>query len=150
MPGMEWLAEHWFEAMEAVGVVAALLYHAHVMSWDERSTRVTNLIALTREHRELWTEISRRADLARLSGADADLRQRPVTDDEALFVALLIQHLHATYQAMRQGVFVEVDGLRADVRAFLALPIPAALWPALRPLQNKDFAAFVESCRATK
>jgi hypothetical protein len=143
---MEWLAEHWFEAMEAVGIVAALVYHAHVMSWEKRSTRVSNLVALTREHRQLWTELYRRPELARVLDAGADLQRAPVTPDEALFVKLLIQQLHAAYQAMRQKVFIEVEGMRADVRAFFALPIPRTLWPELRPLQNRDFVSFVDSC----
>jgi hypothetical protein len=150
MPGMDWLASHWYEALEGIGIIAALVYHAHVMRWDEKSTRITNLLTLTREHRELWTELYRRPELARVLDAKADLKATPVMGNEALFVGLLVTHLSATYQAMRHGVSIEMEGLCADVRAFFMLPIPHALWPESKPLQNRDFVAFVESCLAEK
>lgn len=130
--------------MEATGIVSGLWFSVTNLSRDANATCVSNLLTLTRDHRELWMEIYRRPELARVLDPKADLKRLPVTLDEALFVKLLIQHLHATYQAMRHGVFIEVEGMRADVRAFFALPIPKSLWPLLRPLQNSEFVAFVE------
>ncbi len=141
---LDWLGENWTHLLEGTGIVSGLWFSVITMSRDEKSTRVTNLITLTREHRELWMEFYRRPELWRVMDAKADLRHTPVTLGEALFVKQLIQHLHATYQAMRQGVFIEVEGMRSDVRDFFALPIPHALWPDLRPLQNRDFVAFVD------
>ena len=141
---LDWLGENWTHLLEATGIISGLWFSVLTMRWDERATRVSNLLTLTREHRELWLEFYRHPELARVMDAKADLHRLPVTMDEALFVKLLIQHLHAAYQAMRNGVFIEVEGMRADVRAFIALPIPHALWPGLRPLQNRDFVAFVD------
>ena len=141
---LDWLGENWPHLLEATGIVSGLWFSVTNLSRDANATRVSNLLTLTRDHRELWLELYRRPELARVLDAKADLRHAPVTPDEALFVKLLIQHLHATFQAMREGVFIEVEGMRADVRAFIALPIPHALWPDLRPLQNRDFVAFVE------
>jgi hypothetical protein len=141
---LDWLGENWPHLLEATGIVSGLWFSVTNLSRDANATRVSNLLTLTRDHRELWLELYRRPELARVLDAKADLRHAPVTPDEALFVKLLIQHLHATFQAMREGVFIEVEGMRADVRAFIALPIPHALWPGLRPLQNRDFVAFVD------
>jgi len=144
MTWLDWLGENWTHLLEGTGIVSGLWFSVTTMRRDEISTRVTNLIALTREHRELWQEFYRRPELWRVLDANADLAVAPVTPGEALFVKQLVQHLHATYQAMRQGVFIEVEGMRADVRDFFALPIPHVLWPDLRRMQNRDFAAFVD------
>lgn len=117
MPGMKWLTEHWFEALESIGIVSGLVFTSLTMRWDEKSTRVTNLLTLKREHRELWTELYRRPKLARVVNPMADLKHAPVTDEESLFVGLLIVHLNATYQAIKQGVSIELEGLREDETA---------------------------------
>jgi hypothetical protein len=144
MNWLPWLEENWLHLLEATGIVSGLWFSVLTTRWDEKATRVSNLLTLTREHRELWMEYYRRPDLGRVLDAKADLLRSPVTLDETVFVKLLIQHLHSTYQAMRNGVFIEVEGLRTDVREFFKLPIPKSLWPSLRPFQNKDFVAFVE------
>jgi hypothetical protein len=42
-------------------------------------------------------------------------------------------------------LIIEYDGLRRDVAGFFSLPVPKAVWQKAKPLQNHDFAAFVES-----
>jgi len=147
---LDWLGENWPHLLEGTGIVSGLWFSVTTLRRDEKSTCVTNLIALTREHRELWTELYRRPELARVVAPEADLHRAPVTDDEALFVGLLILHLNVTYQAMRQGVSIELEGLRADIREFFRLPIPQVLWAKAKELQNRDFVAFVESCLGQK
>ncbi len=47
---------------------------------------------------------------------------------------------------MEAGLFTEIKGLKSDIRFFLALPIPKAVWKKIRPFQDEDFVAFVENC----
>jgi hypothetical protein len=51
---------------------------------------------------------------------------------------------------MTAGIFTKIQGLQNDVRDFLTLPIPKAVWEKIKPFQDGDFVTFVESCRDWK
>ncbi len=70
---------------------------------------------------------------------------KDISIGEELFVTTIIAHLSTVFRAMKQGEFVKLEGLQNDVREFFALPIPKAVWTKTKLLQNKDFAAFIES-----
>ena len=83
--------------------------------------------------------------MSRVLQKDVDLKSKPVTDQEWLFVKMLILHLDTVRRAMNAGLFVEIKGLESDVREFFSLPVPQAVWHIVKPLQNKDFAAYIDS-----
>jgi hypothetical protein len=73
------------------------------------------------------------------------LQDQPVTYSEEVFVNVMIQHLHAVYQATKNGLFIRTEGVKRDVRSFFSLPIPKAVWTKAKPLQNRDFAKFIDT-----
>lgn len=58
---------------------------------------------------------------------------------------MLILHLDTVRRAIKARMFVKVEGLQEDVRGLFALPIPKAVWEKMKPFQNKDFIAFIET-----
>ena len=60
---------------------------------------------------------------------------------------MLVQHVNSVYQAMNDQLVVKMEGFRRDIAEFFSLPIPREIWEKLKPMQNDDFVAFVESCR---
>lgn len=141
-----WFSEEAFRLLQAVGLIASLGFTALVVHREDRSRRVSNLLALTAAHREIWTQIHQRPELARVLEAMADLARVPVTNAEALFVTFLLLHLSATYRALRLGMFSTRQALDRDIRWFLALPIPRAVWERSKDLLEPDFVAFVDRC----
>jgi hypothetical protein len=63
-----------------------------------------------------------------------------------LFVKALILQLSTVYRAMKEGMFVPLEGLKEDIKGFFSLPIPKSVWDKISPLQDKDFVSFVECC----
>jgi hypothetical protein len=49
------------------------------------------------------------------------------------------------YEALKDELVREQEGLRRDVKEFFSLPVPRAVWTKTKLLQNQDFAAFIES-----
>lgn len=92
----------------------------------------------------IWTQIYSHPSLTRILEADIDLGTNPVTDEEAIFLNFLIQHLSATYRAMKKGLFKTQQPIQGDIRWFFALPIPKSVWLASRSLLEPDFVEFVE------
>lgn len=143
-----WLAQHGFTLLQSAGIIAGLFFNALSLRADAKSRRVTNFITVTAHHREIWTRFAQQQELARVLDPRADVEAAPITPEEELFTRDLILHLSSAYQAMREGLLMEMEGLPRDVRWLFSLPIPKAVWERLKPLQNREFVRFVESLRA--
>lgn len=84
-------------------------------------------------------------ELARVLDSSADTTLQPVTRGENEFVNMAIQQLFAAYQTMQNDLTIKPENIRNDVAEFFSLPVPAAVWRKAKPLQNLDFALFVDS-----
>src|SRR5207302_8023789 len=102
---------------------------------------------ITKEHREIWSELFKRPELSRISKKDVDLKQFPIKPEEELFIGLLILHLNSAYHAIQDGLYLEPEGMRDDIRQFFSRPMATAVWKKLKPLQDKRFVDFVETSR---
>lgn len=143
----EWALEHWLELLNAVGVVGSLLFTAFALREETKTRRVTNLLTLTQNHREVWSILHRNPALARVLDSRVDLLKQPATREEEFLVNFLIQHLNVAYHAMRDRLYVRPEGMDRDVAEFFSLPIPRAVWKKLKPLQDEDFVRFVEAAQ---
>lgn len=141
----DWLGQNWFTLLQSAGIIGGLLFTAVSLRDDVKARRVSNLIAITHHHREIWTQLYQRPELARVLDAKIDVKRNPVRDEEELFVNLLTLHLSSVHHAMSQGLFIKLEGLRKDMDWFFALPIPKAVWERNRALQNESFVRFVEA-----
>ena len=141
-----WIAAHWFELVETVGIIGGLLFTAYTTQKDERERRIGNLIAVNEQHRQIWKEMYDRPQLSRILKKDVNLKKESITEEEELFVNMLILHLGTVYRAMKEGMFVKLEGVQKDVQEFFALPIPKAVWERAKSFQDKDFVEFIGKC----
>lgn len=143
---LHWLLAHGRDSLEVIGIVAGLCFTAVSYRDDAKARQVTNLLTLTEQHREIWSRLTERGELARVLDASVDVKLAPPTLAEEHFVNHLILHLSASYRAIRTGLLLRPDKLRRDIRQFFSLPIPKSVWQQQRPLLDEDFARFVEDC----
>ena len=139
-----WIAEHWFDLLQTVGIVGSLLLAAYTTRKDERARRVGNSIAVNEQYRQIWKQLFEHPKLSRV--LDRDIEKEPVSTEEELFVTMLIQHLGTVFRATKHGEFVKLEGLRRDVAESFSLPIPKAVWEKIKVFQDRNFVAFVERC----
>jgi hypothetical protein len=144
----DWLALHWFDLLQAMGIVGGLFFAGWSLHLNAQTQRAANLLTLTVQHRDIWKMLYEQPKLARVLEPKLDLFKHPVTDDEARFVSFLILHLNASYQAIKADVLLKAEGLTADVQEFFALPIPKNVWQKMRKFYDADFVAFVEMTHA--
>lgn len=147
MEGSNWISENWFDILSAVGIIGGLFFTAVALRSDTKTRKIAHLLTITTNHREIWKEVLRNPQLARVLDPSADLSKQPITPDEREFVNFVILHLSSVYYALRDELVIKLDGVRRDAGAFLTLPIPRAVWEKTRISQNHDFVAFVEECR---
>lgn len=141
-----WITDNGFDLLEAVAIVASLLFTAASFLIDDRSRKIGNLLALTAEHRNIWTALYQRPELARVLDVNVNLREKPVTNQEALFVTFLLLHLSATYRGIKAGMFVTKQALEKDIQWFMSLPVPKAVWDKSKSYLEPDFVAYVDEC----
>jgi hypothetical protein len=146
---LHWVDGNWFTLLQSLGIAGGLLFTAASHRLDAKARRTANLIEITKEHREIWTELYSRPELARISDASVDLEATPITSEEELFIGLLIFHLNSAYHAMRNGLYMKPDGLEKDVAQFFSRPIPRAIWERVRTFQDAELIRFVDACLAS-
>jgi hypothetical protein len=140
------LAAHWFDGVQIVVLVGGLLLTAYTIHKDARARQISNLIALNQRHDDIWRTLYERPQLSRVLKYEVDLKKHPISDEERLFVKMLFIHLDTVRRTAKAGMFIEIRGIRKDLRTFIRLPIPAAVWEKLKPFQDQDFIAFVDDC----
>jgi hypothetical protein len=146
----QWLNENWLNLFSSVGIIGSLWFTAVSLHSETKTRRVSNLLSVTANHREIWKIYLDDKQLARIRDASADTREQPITEAERVFVGLVIHHISTVYFSTKDQLVVKFEGWRRDIAQFLSLPIPREVWDKIKVLQNDDFAAFVESCRNWK
>ena len=143
-PFLLWLKDNWFPLLQGIGIIAGLFFTAASIRRDTKARKIGDLLALTQQHRELWSEVHRRPDLARIFDADLDLIGFPITAVEEKFLLLVLVHFTTGWQLARQGSMLSLDVLATDVRWFFNLPLPRAVWEQTKAIRDPKFVKFVE------
>ena len=142
---LTWAQSAWFDLIETLVITGGLGCTAYTIWIDAKARIVSNRLAITKAHREIWSLTLTDPKLQRVRAVDSDLKKAPVSPAEELFVNFLINHLSSNFFAMKKGVLVTAEELELDISTFFSLPIPNAVWKNARPFQDKAFAAFVEA-----
>jgi hypothetical protein len=147
----EWLSQNWFYILSTVIGFGGLWFAAfsirkaaQAQEEEAKARRISNLLAITANHRELWKECFHNSKLARVIDPAANVAKQPITSAEEIFMSMAISHTSSTYEALKDELVTKQDGFRRDVKSFFSLPVPRAVWIKTKLLQNQDFAAFIE------
>jgi len=142
---INWIAEHWFDGIQTVGIVGGLLLAGYTSWKDEQARKISNSIAINEQHHRTWSELNERPKLKRIHARQVDLENEPISAEEELFVTQLILNLSIAFRAMKHGELARFEGLQWDVKSFFSLPIPKAVWMSVKAFQDRDFVSFVET-----
>jgi hypothetical protein len=141
----EWISQNWANLFSTAGIIASLLFTAISLRSETKTRRVANLLTITANYREVWKEFVHFPEFARVINPAADLENQPVTAAEEFFVNMVVSHTSSVYEALKDELMIKQEGLRRDIKLFFLLPVPKAVWPKTKLLQNRDFAAFIDS-----
>ena len=139
-----WISENWFTFLQSVGIVGSLWYAAQSFRLDARVRRIGNLFQIIDHHRQIWSQLYRQPELARVRESSPDLAKKPITVQEELFVTHVIFHLSAVFEASRLQVIEPFEGMEEDLRAFFSKPIPSMVWDERKSFQNRLFRESID------
>jgi hypothetical protein len=143
MEVLHWLVSHAFDLLQTF-VGSGLFFFAYSVRDDTKARRISNLIAINGQHGETWKLSFEYPELERVKFTQVDLIRYPISAREESFVSKLIHNMSVAFRAMKCGEFITLEGLQRDVRDFLSLPVPEAIWNRLKRYQDADFVAFVD------
>jgi hypothetical protein len=144
-PLSEFLETDWFNLVQTISIVLGLIFTATSLRRDAFAKQVGNLLTLKQEHRELWNTIHERPELSRILGKQADLVGSPLTESENVFLRQVIVHVAFSWELIRQGTPLDLEGFRADVTDFFKRPLPRKVWEEVRTAQDAGFRAFLDN-----
>ena len=139
-----WIVEHWPEVLQSAGIIGGFVFTALNLRLDIKARRVSNLLKITEGHRELWGRVYEKPGLARVLDPAVNLEENPISDEEELFIVLLVLHLSSAQEAVKQGMLTAPEGLSIDIQRFFSKPIPRSVWERNKVFHDSDFVEFVE------
>lgn len=135
---------NWFNFIQSTGIIITLLFTAYTVHKNTKTRKVTNLFIITQAHREIWSRMFNNPNLNRINDTSITLDNISVTEDERLFISMLLLHLNCTFQALKTKTIMPIEGLNKDIKNFLELPIPNQIWVENKKYLDKKFIKFVE------
>ncbi len=141
---LDWVTANWFLVLQGAGIIGGLLFTGLSLRRESRARRVSDLLTLTEQHRELWNEGRCRPELARVFQGEGDLVGQPVSAHEEAFLNEVIVHFNTGWLLAREGSLLSLAALANDVQAFFRLPIPRVVWQKTRLERDPKFVRFVE------
>lgn len=139
-----WAGENWFNLIQTAGIMASVLLAAAAAHREAKAREIENLLTITDQHRNLWSEVQKRSDLLRILQQDVNVLTTPVTIAEEIFLNEVIVHFQLGWQLSKSGAIITLEDLKLDARGFFSLPLPRAVWEKTKSLRNKRFVRFVE------
>jgi hypothetical protein len=140
-----WLKGNWGELLQTTSILVGFFVTAYNLRADTNERKIQNLLTLTSAHRDIWSKLYEKPQLARILNDEVDLAKSPASIEEELIVHLAILHLSASFKARRFGMEFNDDRVAEDIRQFFILPIPRSVWQRSKQFQSSDFVAFVDS-----
>ncbi len=147
MESLGWLAGHWFDILQTASILVGFFTAAYTMRTNTEERKIGNLFTLTNAHREIWSRLYERKELARVLSASVNLHNEPLTlDGGVVRSATLILHVRTAFKARELGMQFDDDAVAADIRQFFSRPIPHTVWERSKVFQDREFVAFVDRC----
>jgi len=145
-----WFKDNWFNIVQTLGILAGLRMtaaaanrEAEARKRDAHAREIMNIITLAEHHRDLWRGITEKPELRRIFKTDADVAKFPPTLDEELAINEAITHYMTGWRVATAGGVTTLEELGKDIRWFLSLPLPAAVWKKNSEFKNLQFVEFV-------
>lgn len=142
---LAWFADNWFSTVQSAGIIGGLLFAALAARQEARTRRSGNLLAFTSQHRELWSEVHRRPELARILQSEVDLVGLPMTVAEEEFLNTVFVHVQTGWELARKDGLMSTKVLATDMRNFLSNPLPRLAWERRRTSREPRFVAFMDA-----
>lgn len=139
-----WAEVNWFNVIQTVGILGGILLAASAANREAKAREIQNLLTIAEHHREVWAELLSSPELKRILQPNANVVTEPPTSREEASVNLVIVQYLKAWRIAKFGGLLSLKELAVDAGAFMALPLPHAVWENTKKYRNQRFVRFVE------
>lgn len=139
-----WTGIDWFNLLQTVALLFGLCATTSTLRQETRSRKLSSILSLTANHREIWMALINNSKLGRVLDQEADLTVAPPTMEEEVFVQMLILQIRSAIIARKLGIGVADENIEADIADLFRLQIPRAVWKATRKYHGKDVQLIID------
>ncbi len=112
-----------------------------------RAARATNLLAITKNHREIWTFALEHPDTLELMDPEMPFSGiQDLSNDQRQFADFLLLHMASAHALVKRGLLSRNRSDRRDVGGVLALPAFRAIWADLQSYHPPRFRRYANKC----
>ena len=112
-----------------------------------RSARATNLLTITKNHREIWTFALDHPDTFELMDPEIPFSGiENLSNDQRQFVNFLLLHMASAHALVKGRLLSRNRSARRDVGGVLALPAFRAIWAELQSYHPARFRRYANKC----
>lgn len=140
---LRWLEGNWFQALQATGIAAGLLFSGLSFRQNIRMNRAQTLINLTAQHRSIWMKAFDLPELRQVLDP-TPLKRKKVTAQEQLFVDMIIHHVTTMLDASRRKMIRMDPGMAIDLKEFFSLPIPRKVWEDAKRFRDPRVLKYID------
>ena len=140
-----------FNLVQTVGIIGslsmtavALLLTAAASRRESKAREIQNILTLSDHHRNLWAGVAHKSELGRIFQNNAEVLKNPLTVAEEVFLNEAITHYMTGWRIAKSGGITTLKELGTDIKWFLSLPLPYAVWEKTKDFKNQKFVRFVE------
>jgi hypothetical protein len=141
-----WFPHNFADLLGYAGIIGGLVFNGLSIQSQTKERRISNMLMLVQNHREIWSDYYSQPDLWRVLDKAANVSAAPVTKAENAFVTTVIQHIYGVYQSIKAGLTVRPERMCCDICNLISMPVVKIVWNRIRRFQDEDFVTFIESC----
>ena len=141
-----WFPHNFADLLGYVGIIAGLIFNGLSIQSQTKERRVSNMLMLVQNHREIWSDYYSQLDLLRILDENTDVSRIPITKPEEAFVTTVIQHIYGVFQSIKAGLTVRPEKMCCDICNLISMPVVNVIWNRIKGFQDEDFVSFVENC----
>lgn len=113
-----------FQVAQLSLIAFGLAFTAVQLRRTARAARVANLLALTKDHRELWTMLLGNENLRSIILSDSEVESiKDLTFEEQQMINFFLLHMAAAFELHRVGLITRNRASAADIAALMSLPM---------------------------
>lgn len=136
-----------FQATQALALIFGIIFTVTQLARTARSAKATNLLAITKNHRELWAMALESPELQELIDPAFSVKAAmDLSAKQRYFVNFVLLHMASTYELTRLHVLTKNSEIDRDVGALISLPAFTIMWKDLRPYHPCRFQKYVDKC----
>ena len=141
---LSWFGDNWKDVLTVVASIVGVCIGVAAFHRNRSRDDKEDQNALSKAHDTLWSNVRDKPELSRVLLTEVDLKRKPLTVQEEVFLNEVFLHFERGWQAAKENKVLTMAAYTADVRGFFVLPLPRAAWEKRKAFRNPKFVQFVE------